>query len=267
MDFIAIIVAYLVSISLSGHGEPLTGLALDWRNMLQKRGWSAKITVVLFALVPAVVLAILLWWVSSGIITFVVSVGVLLLAFKSGDQPEVLEEFTRKQEAEDDQGAWQLAVEELGLAAQMYEPGDDAIEEGVQAGLAYLFLERFFVAIFWFIAFGAPGVVLVWLVSTALNDDQQSDAFFHRVKHALYWIPVRLMTFTLALVGDFNRCFPIWLKEVRDFERDDRVLLVTCLKAAVGERSVENLLPESMTLLRRSQYAWLVGLAIILILG
>jgi AmpE protein len=267
MDFIAIIAAYLVSISLSGHGEPLTGLALDWRSFLQKRGWSAKITVVLFALVPAILLAVLLWLVSSSIVTLVVSVGVLLLSFKTGDQPEVLAEFTRKQETEDDQGAWQLAVEELGLAAQMYEPGDDAIEEGVQAGLAYLFLERFFVAIFWFMTFGAPGVLLVWLISTALSDDQQSDVFFHRVKHALYWIPVRLMTFTLALVGDFNHCFPIWLSQVKDFERDDRVLLVTCLKSAVGERSTEQLLPESMALLRRSQYAWLVGLAIILILG
>ncbi|MDN3650505.1 regulatory signaling modulator protein AmpE [Reinekea marina] len=267
MDFIAIIVAYLVSISLSGHGEPLTGIVIEWRDFLQKRGWNAKITVALFALIPTVVLALLTGWKPSGIITFVISVGVLLLAFKSGDQPEVLEEFTRKQEAEDDQGAWQLAVEELGLAAQMYEPGDEAIEEGVQAGLAYLFLERFFVSVFWFIAFGAPGVLLVWLISTALNDDQQSDVFFHRVKHALYWIPVRLMTFTLALVGDFNHCFSIWLKEVKDFERDDRVLLVTCLKAAVGERSVERLLPDSMTLLRRSQYAWLVALAVNLILG
>jgi membrane protein required for beta-lactamase induction len=242
-------------------------MALRWRGFLQQRGLSSKITIVVFALVPAILLGLILYWIGSSIVTLVVSVGILLLSFKTGDQPEALAEFTRKQEAEDDQGAWQVAVEELGLAGQMYEPGDDAIEEGVQAGLAYLYLERFFVSVFWFMTFGAPGVLLVWLVSTVLHDDEHSDVFCHRVKHALYWIPVRLMTFTLALVGDFNHCFSVWLSQAKDFERDDRVLLVTCLKAAVGERPTERILPESMTLLRRSQYAWLVVLAIILIIS
>ena len=86
------------------------------------------------------------------------------------------------------------------LEGQIYEPGDESIDQGVQAGLAYQFLERFFVTVFWFMAFGAPGVLLAWLMSTAVQGENV-DAFCHRVKQALYWIPVRLMAFYPCING------------------------------------------------------------------
>jgi len=266
MDFLAVIIAFIVSISLSGHGEPVTKLAIRWRGFIAKRNWGVKVCVAIYALGPAIVLGAVLLWVSNGILDFVVSIALLLLAFKSGDQPENLAEYQRKIEQGDDQGAWQLAVDELGLEGQMYEPGDDGIDEGVQAGISYLYLERFFVSVFWYMAFGAPGVLLVWLMSTALHDDSV-DAFCHRVKQALYWIPVRLMAFTLALMGNFSQCFQIWLEQARDFDRDDRVLLITCLKSALGEVSDDQLLDDTLALIKRAQLAWLVSLAILLIFG
>lgn len=266
MDFLAILIAFIVSISLSGHGEPLTRWALRFHTWLSARGLGDRLCLALYALLPAVIVGLLLFWVSSGLLDFVVAVAVLLLAFKSGDQPENLDEYQRLTEAEDESAAWQLAVNELGLEGQMYEPGDANIDEGVQAGLAYLYLERFFVSVFWFMAFGVPGVVLVWLVATALQGEQV-DAFCHRVKQALYWIPVRLMAFTLALMGNFNQCFQIWLDQAKDFDRNDRVLLITCLKSALGEVNEDAMLAHSLELIKRSQLAWLVCLGLMLILG
>jgi membrane protein required for beta-lactamase induction len=266
MSFLAVIIAYVISISLSGHGEPVTKWALHWHQALSDRKWNTKLCLALYALLPALVIGLILFWVGSGVLNFVVSIAVLLLAFKSGDQPESLADYQRKTEAGDDQAAWQLAVNELGLEGQMYEPGDESMDEGVQAGLAYLYLERFFVTVFWFMAFGAPGVVLVWLVSTAMHGEH-IDAFCHRVKQALYWIPVRLMAFTLGLMGNFSHCFQIWLDQAKDFDRNDRVLLVTCLKSALGDVSSDEMLEHTLQLIKRSELAWLVAIALSLILG
>lgn len=266
MSFLAVIIAYIVSISLSGHGEPATRWATRWHGLIAERKWGTKVQLALYALLPTLLLAALLLWVDNGLLNFVVSLGLLLLAFKSGDQPENLAEYRRKLEADDEQGAWQLAVDELGLEGQMYEPGDEEIDQGVQAGLAYLYLERFFVSVFWFMAFGAPGVLLVWLVSTAMHSEQV-DAFCHRVQQALYWIPVRLMAFTLGLMGNFAHCFQVWLEQAKDFDRNDRVLLVTCLKSALGEVNDEHMLEDTLALIKRSQLAWLVGMALLLIFG
>ncbi|EAR07391.1 regulatory signaling modulator protein AmpE [Reinekea blandensis] len=266
MGFPAIIIAYIVSISLSGHGEPATRWAQRWHKLLSSRKWDPRLVIVLFALLPAVVLGIVLGLIGSRVLAFVVSVALLILAFKSGDQPESVADYRRKTEAGDDQGAWQLAVDELGLERQMYEPGEEGIEEGIQAGLAYLYLERFFVHTFWYIAFGAPGILLVWLVTTAVQGEE-ADAFCHQVKQALYWIPVRLMTFTLALMGHFAHGFQVWLDQVKDFERDDRMLLVSCLKSALGPVNEDNQLEETLSLLKRTQLAWLVGIALMFIFG
>jgi len=266
MDFLSVILAYVVSISLSGHGEPATAWVVRWRTYLVGRNLGAKWTMIVYALLPALLIAGLLWWVDNLVLNFVLSVTLLLLAFKSGDQPEKLAQYQELTTQGDQKGAWQLAVDELGLVGQIYEPGDEALDEGVQAGMSYLYLERFFVSVFWFMAFGAPGVLLVWFMSTALHDEQ-TDAFCHRVKQALYWIPVRLMAFTLALMGNFSQCFQVWLEQARDFDRDDRVLLLTCLKSALGSVADDKMLAETLALIKRAQLAWLVGLAVLLIFG
>jgi len=266
MDFLSIILAYVVSISLSGHGEPATAWVLRWRTYLVGRDLGAKLTMLVYALLPALLIAGLLSWVDNLVLTFVLSVTLLLLAFQSGDQPEKLAQYQGLVAQGEQQAAWQLAVDELGLVGQVYEPGDESLDEGVQAGLSYLYLERFFVSVFWFMAFGAPGVLLVWFMSTGMQD-QHADAFCHRLKQALYWIPVRLMAFTLALMGNFSQCFQVWLDQARDFERDDRVLLLTCLKSALGPVAEDKMLAETLALIKRAQLAWLVGLALLLIFG
>ena len=68
-------------------------------------------------------------------------------------------------------------------------------------------------------------------------------------------------------MGNFSRCFQVWLEQAKEFDRDDRVLLVTCLKSAMDEVSEDALLDETLSLIKRAQLAWLVGLALLLIFG
>ena len=100
----------------------------------------------------------------------------------------------------------------------------------------------------------------------AAMEGEHVDAFCHRVKQALYRIPVRLMAFTLALMGDFVHCFQVWLDQAKDFDRNDRVLLITCLKSALGDVSSDRMLEETVGILKRSQQAWLIALGLLLII-
>lgn len=266
MDFLTVIIAYIISISLSGHGDSITNLAIKWRILTSKPKWGFKISLTLYALLPALLVGGLLHWADSVWLSFVLAIGFLLLAFKTGDQPESLAEYQVRKEHGEDQAAWKLAVDELGLERQMYEPGDAGLDEGVQAGVAYLYLERFFVSVFWFMAFGGPGVFLVWLISTA-SHDKTVDAFCYRVKQALYWIPVRLMALTLGLMGHFTHCFQVWVEQAKDFDRDDRVLLVTCLKSSLGDVPEDQMLTDTLSLIKRAQWTWLIGLALLTLFG
>ncbi|TXR54262.1 regulatory signaling modulator protein AmpE [Reinekea thalattae] len=259
MDFLVVLIAYLVSISLSSYDEPFTEWTLGWRRLTARIKLNRALALAVYLLAPVVLLAAVLWFFSNSLVSFVCSLALLLLVFRSGDQPEKLAEYQAKVDQGDEQAAWQIAVDSLGLESQMYQPGDDGIDEGVQAGLGYLFLERFFVPVFWFIAFGAPGVLLVWLTS-ALMRDEQVDAFCHKVKHALYWIPVRAMAITTALVGSFSHCFPVWTQQSKDFDSDDRVLLVRCMQSAICQADECDMLSETLKLLKRTQFAWLVML-------
>lgn len=188
MDFLVVVIAYVISVSVTHYDEPVSAVAMRWRKFCYRPSMSAKLGVAVYALVPTLLLGFILHLLSSGFVEFVLSLALLLLAFKSGDQPESLAEYQRKVEQGEDAAAWQIAVEELGLEGQMYEPGEEGIQEGVQAGLGYLFLERFFVPVFWFIAFGAPGILLVWLVSVLLKDESV-DSFAHLVRHGALLVP------------------------------------------------------------------------------
>lgn len=264
MNFLAVIITFVISNSLSGRINFVAEWAGHWQALLGKYSAISRFRVALYLLLPALSLALLLFWANNLIVTFVVSLIILLLAFQSSDQPESLAEYQEKVADGDDQGAWQLAVAELGLERQLYEPGDEAIDQGVQAGLVYMAFERFFASVFWFIAFGAPGVLLVWLMSMAVKQEEV-DPFYQRVKQALYWIPVRLMALTLGLMGHFSRCFQVWLEQAKDFDSNDRSLLVACLKSALGEVNEDRMLSETLSLIKRAQLAWLVALALLLI--
>ena len=56
MTFLAVIIAYVISISLSGHGEPVTRWAHAWQSFIAKQAFGVKACVAIYALLPALVL-------------------------------------------------------------------------------------------------------------------------------------------------------------------------------------------------------------------
>ena len=264
MTFLAALLAWLVSLSVTSDrlpgAEPVQKAV---HRVVRRLGGSTWVFLaVLF--VPALVLAAVLAWFDLWIVTFLVSLGVLLLAFGPADQVDQLRLYRDYQADEASDQAYKLAVERLGMPEGLYEQGPHEMDQAVKHGLAYLLFQRFFVTLFWFVAFGAPGVVLVSLLTMIqpVFRAETAGPLAVQMRHAINWIPVRLLTLSLALVGNFAQSFAIWVRRVRDFEHTDQNLLASSVRAALpGEPGAQH--PEDLLLLmRRAQILWLVVLAL-----
>jgi len=188
----------------------------------------------------------------------------LVLAFGPADQVDQLRAYRELQAEGADDQAYQVAVDRLGMPEGLYDNGALEVDQAVKQGLAYLLFQRFFVTVFWFVAFGAPGVVMVSLLTLIqpIFRSEPAGPLAVQMRHAINWIPVRLLTLSLALVGNFAQSFAIWVRRVREFERTDQSLLASTVRAALpGEPEAQQ--PEDLLLLmRRAQIMWLVVLAL-----
>lgn len=274
MTFLAAILAWLVSLSMSGNrmpGRELLARPLD--QVFSRLGGSVWVYCLVIA-VPVLLLAGILGWFDYWLVTFLVGFGSLVLVFGSGDQTDQLKQYRQYQTDGDTDRAYELAVERFDLPEGLYEGGPSQMDEALNLSLAYQLLERFFVALFWFVAFGAPGVLLVVLVryarSVLLHMPSESSAAASlavQVHHAINWIPARLLTLSLALVGDFSQSFAIWLRRIRDFELVDRALLESSLRVSLPENPNAQRPEDVLALVKRAQVLWMVVIALATIFG
>lgn len=274
MTFLAAILAWLVSLSLSGNRMPGRGMLAQPLDQVFSRLGGSVWAYCLVIAVPVVLLAAALGWFDHWLVTFLVGFGSLVLVFGSGDQADQLKLYRQYQTDGDTDRAYELAVEDFDLPEGLYEGGPSQMDEALNLSLAYQLLERFFVALFWFVAFGAPGVLLVVLVRYARSillqmpsETSSAASLAVQVHHAINWIPARLLTLSLALVGDFSQSFAIWLRRIRDFELVDRALLVTSLKVSLPENPDAQRPEDVLALVKRAQVLWMVVIALATIFG
>jgi membrane protein required for beta-lactamase induction len=274
MTFLAAILAWLVSLSLAGSRMPTQDLVSSLISPVVARLGGRTWVYCLVLAIPVVVLVAILGWFDYWLITFLVGFGSLVLVFGSGDQADQLKQYRQLQDDGEVDEAYDLAVNAFDLPEGLYEGGVDQMDGALNLSLAYQLLERFFVAVFWFVAFGAPGVLLVVLVRHARDtfvqskeDGPSAASLAVQVHHAINWIPVRLLTLSLALVGNFSHSFAIWLRRIRDFELTDRALLETALKVSLPETPDAQRPEDVLAMMKRAQVFWLVILALATIFG
>lgn len=274
MTFLAAILAWLVSLSLSGNrvpGRELLARPIDQVfSRLGGRVWVYGLVIA----VPVVLLSAILGWFDHWLVTFLVGFGSLVLVFGSGDQADQLKLYRQYQADGDLDQAYELALATFDLPEGLYEGGPEQMDEALNLSLAYQLLERFFVALFWFMAFGAPGVLLVVLVRHTRavllqmpSESSGATSLAVQVHHAINWFPVRLLTLSLALVGDFTHSFAIWLRRLRDFELTDAALLSKGLMVSLPDRPDARRPEDVLALIKRAQVLWMVVIALATIFG
>ena len=201
---------------------------------------SSLLIVLAYVLVPVIILQLVLWYLGSGILVFLVELGVLLYCLGRGDLSAQIDVLQSDIQRSDLQAAFHdAAVFNIGHRAASADSAKGLFRE-LAATLPYRLFERSFVVVFWFFFLGAPLALAYRLL--ALHGDMQLGAAAVQVEQDeeqdkdkdeqqeqgseedtaelvetvtandankllwyLEWIPVRFLALTLGLMGDFSK--------------------------------------------------------------
>ena len=244
MHFLIILIAVAV---LESNGQ-LAFIQRDiwvrkWHGALAKLSSlenSSLLIVLAYVLVPVIILQLVLWYLGSGILVFLVELGVLLYCLGRGDLSAQIDVLQSDIQRSDLQAAFHdAAVFNIGHRAASADSAAGLFRE-LAATLPYRLFERSFVVVFWFFFLGAPLALAYRLL--ALHGDMQLGAAAVQVEQDeeqdkdkdeqqeqgseedtaelvetvtandankllwyLEWIPVRFLALTLGLMGDFSK--------------------------------------------------------------
>ncbi|WP_248918721.1 regulatory signaling modulator protein AmpE [Pseudomonas entomophila] len=220
MSFLVLVLALWVEkFSALRHRVQRDGFFLGELVRLERSGkvhpwWTLAILILL----PVAVLALLLHVlepVAYGLLALPVHLLVLVYSLGRGDVKAALGPFRDAWRRGDEQAALHVAERDLGLAA------DDArgLIKRVQGHLLWQAYQSFFAVIFWYFLLG-PGAALAYRLLALTADHSRQPALqtlAWQLRHALDWLPVRVIAVSFALVGNFVAVTRVMLHELLDW--------------------------------------------------
>lgn len=123
--------------------------------------------------------------------------------------------------------------------------------------------QKIFSLLFWYFIFGPAGLAFYIVVRTLQAYLLEQQHFFGLLLGILDWVPVRLMGFSFAVVGNFSAVFKEWIRVLFQGIGDNAVLLTSWTDAALGSENKNS--QEMMRLIQRALIAWLVVMALVTI--
>ena len=170
-------------------------------------------------LLPALLLALLLYVlhpVAYGLLALPVHLLVLIYSLGRGDVTVGLGPFRDAWRREDTQSALHVAERDMGVGAD-HESG---LLQKVQGHLLWQAYQSFFAVIFWYAVLGPVAALVYRLVALVAEQSRHPAVALRaqRLRHALDWLPVRLLAASFALVGNFVAVSRVMLHEVLSWE-------------------------------------------------
>ncbi len=164
---------------------------------------------------PLLLLGLLLILVDQrayGLLTMIVHVGVLLIAFDRIQPGRMAQDFLSSwREGDVDECA--RYIKRRLAAAEFPDLGDeDALGNFFSKQLIYRWFERMFVMFFWYIPTGPMGVLICY-ITYQLRDSHRADQaqeeveLVARIIQVLEWLPLRLLALAFSLAGNFESCY------------------------------------------------------------
>ena len=154
------------------------------------------------------------------------------------------------------------------------------VREAMFSALPYRLFERSFVVIFWFCLFGAPmalGYRLLalhgdmQLVQKTDDNEDSETRMVAKLRWLVEWLPARLLGITLGLVGHFSQTFSQLRQVIFCHHTSASELLYRCVGSSAGDQVGSQLSAAEVVnvtgLFRRSMTAWLVIIAILVVIG
>ncbi|MDB2480711.1 hypothetical protein N9X17_05435 [Porticoccaceae bacterium] len=250
-----------------------------WHSALHKLGLSSQpsaLGLIVFLAVPLLLLYLLLSTLAQqglGLFVFLLELVVLLYALGRGNLDTQIALLTSDLQRDDLQAAFHDAsVFNTAYREGSAESAEDLKEE-VFAALPYRIFERSFVVVFWFFLLGAPAALAYRLL--ALYGDLRLDSQDSRAAKWLWlmeWLPVRLLGITLGLVGNFSHAAGSTRQLVFSRSIGSGKFLRSAIKGALQSKEAAPTLDaqtinDVVSLLGRAMTAWLVVIAILVILS
>ncbi len=175
-------------------------------------------TLAILILAPVALLVLLLHVlepVAYGLLALPVHLLVLIYSLGRGDVKAALGPFRDAWRRGDDQAALHVAERDLGLAA------DDAMSliKRAQGHLLWQAYQSFFAVIFWYFLLG-PAAALAYRLLALTGEHSRQPALktlAEQLRHALDWLPVRVLAVSFALVGNFVAVTRVMLHELLDW--------------------------------------------------
>ncbi|MFC6635001.1 regulatory signaling modulator protein AmpE [Microbulbifer taiwanensis] len=238
-----IVLLSLALVQLWGSGAPLH--RDDWFHWWRRRlagvqrlqkdpGLMLGATILPPALLAAV-LMVLAETSLGGLGTLLLGVPLLLYCLGRGNFNEMVSSYLRNWYRGDLAAAQQAAAP---LLRDLHEEAADGqqLHEQVFRGAAYRAFERLFAVLFWFVLLGIPGALLFRLSAIYAEESRGADssATAERWLWLLEWLPVRVMGFSFAIVGNFAGCYRAWRQCLTCRERDTAEVLEAYLEGALG---------------------------------
>ena len=249
-----------------------------WHSALHKLGLSSQpsaLGLIVFLAVPLLLLYLLLSTLAQqglGLFVFLLELVVLLYALGRGNLDTQIALLTS--DLLDD---LQAAFHDAAVFNTAYREGSaesaEDLKEEVFAALPYRIFERSFVVIFWFFLLGALAALAYRLL--ALYGDLRLDSQDSRAAKWLWlmeWLPVRLLGITLGLVGNFSHAAGSTRQLVFSRSIGSGEFLRSAIKGALQSKEAAPTLDaqtinDVVSLLGRAMTAWLVVIAILVILS
>lgn len=309
-----IVLLALGLVQVWGSGGPLQrdGWFYRWRDWVQRRpalrgrtGLEFGVTILLPVLAAALLLAFA-ESVLGGLGVLLVSVPLLLYSLGRGNFNEALAKYLRAWYQGDLEAAC-IHAQEMLPEMEALDIGDvSALHRQVFRAVAYRAFERMFAVLFWFLLLGAPGAVLYRLSRLYLADTEGAASESVNVEPAanaagaataqavsqplaarwlwlLEWLPVRVLGFSLAVVGNFAGCYRVWRRHLTCGESATADVLERYLEGALGgidtsecsagvavsesQRTCGAELEALQALLARALLMWITVLALYTIFG
>lgn len=125
--------------------------------------------------------------------------------------------------------------------------------------------QKIFALLFWYFIFGPVGLLLYVVIhdlrayfEKEIADAPELQKYFVLTQSVLDWAPVRVLTLTFALGGDFAAVFKEWVSSLSRGVEPGYSLLTSCGVAAIRTKSSA----EVVALLQRTLLIWLILIAI-----
>ena len=211
MEFLAIITV-LAALQIWGYGA--VPQHDDWLIAVHQRVSSInslRLRLALLIMLPVfavLLLQVALEGVLWGLPLLLFYVAVLLYSLGRGDFRSHLALYTDAWHRGDLQGATEQAHELEGFDLSAVPGNASELHAEVRKALFYQGFERWFAVVFWFVLLG-PAAALAYRLFRLLGNrpetSPEEQQLLDQGIQFLEWLPARLLAFTFAVVGDFDR--------------------------------------------------------------